>query len=62
MAIFFWRKAAHWLANELSRSGIGLRAGQMISNGTLAGMLRPKPGEICVADCGPFGTVSATYL
>jgi hypothetical protein len=34
-----------WLANELSRTGIGLRAGQMASTGTLTGMLAPKPGE-----------------
>jgi len=31
-----------WLANELSRTGIGLKAGQTISTGTLTGMLRPK--------------------
>lgn len=49
-----------WLANELSRTGIGLKAGQMISTGTLTGMLAPKPGETCVADFGPFGTVTLT--
>ena len=47
-----------WLANELSRTGIGLRAGQMISTGTLTGMLAPKPGETFVADFGPFGSVT----
>ena len=47
-----------WLANELSRSGVGLRAGQMVSTGTLTGMLAPKPGEDYVADFGPFGSVS----
>ncbi len=50
-----------WLANELSRTGVGLEAGQMISTGTLTGMLRPKAGETYVADFGPFGTVTATY-
>ena len=50
-----------WLANELSRTGIGLKAGQMISTGTLTGMLRPKAGETYIADFGPFGTVTATY-
>jgi 2-keto-4-pentenoate hydratase len=50
-----------WLANELSRTGIGLQAGQMISTGTLTGMLRPKAGETYVADFGPFGSVTATY-
>jgi 2-keto-4-pentenoate hydratase len=50
-----------WLANELSRTGIGLKAGQMISTGTLTGMLRPRPGETFVADFGPFGRVVARY-
>lgn len=50
-----------WLANELSRTGVGLQAGQMISTGTLTGMLAPKPGETFRADFGPFGEVSATY-
>jgi 2-keto-4-pentenoate hydratase len=50
-----------WLANELSRTGIGLKAGQMISTGTLTGMLKPGPGETYVADFGPFGSVTATY-
>lgn len=50
-----------WLANELSRAGIGLKAGQMISTGTLTGMLRPKAGETFVADFGPFGTVTVKY-
>jgi 2-keto-4-pentenoate hydratase len=46
-----------WLANELSRTGIGMKAGQTVSTGTL----RPKPGETYVADLGPFGSVTATY-
>lgn len=50
-----------WLANELSRTGIGLKTGAMISTGTLTGMLRPKQGETYVADFGPFGSVTATY-
>jgi 2-keto-4-pentenoate hydratase len=50
-----------WLANELSRTGIGMKAGQTVSTGTLTGMLRPKPGETYVADFGPFGCVTATY-
>ncbi|MCA0304253.1 MAG: fumarylacetoacetate hydrolase family protein [Proteobacteria bacterium] len=50
-----------WLANELSRTGVGMKAGQVISTGTLTGMLRPRAGETYVADFGPFGTVTATY-
>jgi 2-keto-4-pentenoate hydratase len=50
-----------WLANELSRTGMGLQAGQMISTGTLTGMLAPKPGETYVADFGPFGSVTVSF-
>lgn len=50
-----------WLANELSCTGIGMKAGQFVSTGTLTGMLRPKRGETYVADFGPFGTVEASY-
>ena len=46
-----------WLANELSRTGIGLKAGQMVSTG----MLAPKPGEDYVADFGPFGSVTLGF-
>lgn len=47
-----------WLANELSRTGIGMTAGQMISTGTLTGMLRPKRGQTFRADFGPLGEVA----
>lgn len=50
-----------WLANELSRTGVGMKAGQMVSTGTLTGMLAPKPGETYVADFGPFGSVTVTF-
>ncbi|MEZ5729080.1 MAG: hypothetical protein R3E48_14430 [Burkholderiaceae bacterium] len=50
-----------WLANELSRTGVGLKAGQMVSTGTLTGMLRPGAGEVYTADFGPCGSASATY-
>ena len=50
-----------WLANELSRTGVGMKAGQMVSTGTLTGMLAPKPGETFVADFGPFGSVTVSF-
>jgi 2-keto-4-pentenoate hydratase len=49
-----------WLANELSRTGVGLKAGQMISTGTLTGMLAPKAGKTYVADFGPFGRATVS--
>ncbi len=50
-----------WLANELSCTGVGMKAGQMVSTGTLTGMLAPKAGETHLADFGPFGSVSVTF-
>ncbi len=50
-----------WLANELSRTGVGLKAGQVISTGTMTGMLRPKAGATYLADFGPFGQVTAYF-
>jgi 2-keto-4-pentenoate hydratase len=46
-----------WLANELSHTGVGMKAGQMVSTGTLTGMLAPRPGEDYVADFGSLGSV-----
>jgi 2-oxo-hept-3-ene-1,7-dioate hydratase len=50
-----------WLANELSRTGIGMKAGQMISTGTLTGMIAGKAGETHQADYGRFGSVSVSF-
>jgi 2-keto-4-pentenoate hydratase len=50
-----------WLANELSRTGVGMKAGQMISTGTLTGMLAPRPGEVYIAEFGPFGSVTLNF-
>ena len=50
-----------WLANELSRTGVGMKKGQVISTGTLTGMLLPKKGETFIADFGSLGKVSGTY-
>ena len=50
-----------WLANELSQTGIGMKKGQIISTGTLTGMLIPKKGDVYVGNFGALGTVSGTY-
>ncbi len=49
-----------WLANELSRAGIGLKAGEVVSTGTLTGMIVGRSGEVHLADFGPFGEVCVT--
>ena len=50
-----------WLANELSRTGIGLKSGEVVSTGTLTGMVVARSGEAHVADYGPFGEVRVTF-
>ncbi|MBR1233502.1 2-keto-4-pentenoate hydratase [Bradyrhizobium sp. AUGA SZCCT0182] len=50
-----------WLANELSRTGIGLKAGAMVSTGTLTGMALARPGDEHVADYGPLGEVRIKF-
>lgn len=49
-----------WLANELSHTGVGLQAGQLISTGTMTGMLKPAAGDEFLADFGPLGEVRLT--
>jgi 2-keto-4-pentenoate hydratase len=51
-----------WLANELSRSGVGLQAGEMVSTGTLTGMVVARAGEEHVADYGSFGAVHVKFV
>lgn len=50
-----------WLADQLSRTGIGLKAGEMISTGTLTGMIASSAGHDYLGDFGPFGQVRATF-
>ncbi|MBL8673835.1 MAG: fumarylacetoacetate hydrolase family protein [Rhodospirillales bacterium] len=50
-----------WLANELSRTGIGMKAGEIVSTGTLTGMIVARAGETHVADFGAFGRIQATF-
>jgi 2-keto-4-pentenoate hydratase len=50
-----------WLANELSRSGFGMKAQQMIATGTLSGMHVVNTTQETIADFGPFGRVHMTF-
>ncbi|MGH1360743.1 MAG: 2-keto-4-pentenoate hydratase [Burkholderiaceae bacterium] len=50
-----------WLANELSRTGVGLKEGEIVSTGTLTGMIAARPGETYDADYGTFGSVRVSF-
>lgn len=53
-------EALTWLANDLSRRGRGLMAGQIVTTGTCTGMQHVPPGRTAKADFGALGTVSVT--
>lgn len=47
-----------WLANALSKRGTYLKAGEIVSTGSLTGIQRTKAGDTVIADYGPLGRVS----
>ena len=50
-----------WLANRLSRVGMGLNAADVVSTGTCTGMVLARAGETHEADFGAFGRVSVRF-
>lgn len=52
------RAALTWLANELSRLGVGIREGEIATTGTCMVPLEIAPGDHVEADFGALGTVS----
>ncbi|RVU34978.1 hypothetical protein EOI86_19280 [Hwanghaeella grinnelliae] len=51
-----------WLANHMSKRGIGLKAGQWVSTGLTTEVFQVRRGDTVVADFGTFGSVSVTFL
>lgn len=54
------RLALLWLANELSRNAITLRAGEVVTTGTCVPPMAIAPGQQVRGHFGPFGSVSLT--
>lgn len=50
-------EAVVWLANYRSHRGDGLKAGQVVSTGTLTGIIPVQPGDLVIADYGALGEV-----
>ena len=50
-----------WLANQQSRFGRGLKAGDIVSTGTCTGLDGVKSGDHVIADYGSLGTVDITF-
>ena len=55
-------EALTWLANDLSRRGFGLKAGQIVTTGTCCGFHPLAAGDEAVADYGALGRVAVTVV
>jgi 2-keto-4-pentenoate hydratase len=55
------RNALVWIANELSRFGNGLHAGEVVTTGTCITPVQVKPGDSVRMDFGDFGEVEASF-
>jgi 2-keto-4-pentenoate hydratase len=55
------RAALTWLANELSRLGIVLAEGQVVTTGTCVPPLAVEPGDRVTADFGELGSVELSF-
>jgi 2-keto-4-pentenoate hydratase len=55
------RIALNWIANELSRFGMTLGAGQVVTTGTCAVPVPVGPGDVVSADYGELGSVSMRF-
>jgi 2-keto-4-pentenoate hydratase len=50
-----------WAVNHLNERRIAIDAGQIISTGTMTGLIHVKQGQEAVVDFGRFGTVEVTF-
>ena len=50
-----------WLADELPRFGMQLRHGDVVTTGVATDVFEAGSGDVCVADFGPFGTVTVAF-
>lgn len=53
--------ALTWIANHLSRKGIGLHAGEFVSTGSCTGIALATPDAKAVANFGPLGEVKVDF-
>ncbi len=51
-----------WLVNALSRRGIDLNAGEIVSTGTCTGIVYIEQGQRAVADYGMLGEIEVIYV
>ena len=51
-----------WLANDLGRRGLWLKAGQIVMTGSVSALVRPRAGDSVQATYTRLGSVSARFV
>ncbi len=51
-----------WIANELSALGLGLKAGDIVTTGTVVVPVRVEPGDAIHCDFGELGKLDARFV
>jgi 2-keto-4-pentenoate hydratase len=54
-------RVLEWLVTDMSKRGISMAAGQLVSTGTCTGVITIGPGERAVADFGSLGQVEVCF-
>jgi 2-keto-4-pentenoate hydratase len=55
------RKVLEWVINKLSRDGVSLSKGQVLSTGTCTGVVKLEPGQVAVGDFGTLGKIEVRF-
>ena len=55
------RDALTWLVNEVSQSGVAIRASELVTTGTCMIPLEVAPGDRVTVDYGDFGVIGASF-
>jgi 2-keto-4-pentenoate hydratase len=55
------RKVLDWVINKLSRDGVSLAKGQVLSTGTCTGVVKLEPGQVAVGDFGTLGKIEVRF-
>lgn len=55
------RNVLDWVINRLSRNGVGLTKGHVLSTGTCTGVVKLEPGQVAVGDFGTLGKIEVRF-
>ena len=50
-----------WLANDLSRRGLGLKAGEFVFTGSMVDIVWVQPGDHVVTSASGLGSVACVF-